>query len=223
MRRVTLTFDNGPTPGITDHVLDVLGRYGVNASFFLVGTQLMSVEGRVLAERAHAEGHWIGNHTLSHGAPLGEQNDMDAPEREIGGMHALLGPLAHESRFFRPNGRGRLGPHVLSQHACDYLVAHRATLVMWTHIPRDRVGAVGDWVVDAQHASSESDWPLLVLHDRPSGHDVPGGSMSQLHRYLEWALESGIQFTQEFAESCVPILRGEARMSLDPYVQRAVA
>ena len=35
---VALTFDDGPTPGITDQVLDVLKENDIVASFFLIGT-----------------------------------------------------------------------------------------------------------------------------------------------------------------------------------------
>lgn len=216
--RVTLSFDNGPTPGVTDHVLDVLKEYDVRASFFVVGKQLLLPEARALAQRAQAEGHWIGNHSMTHGQPLGERTDPDAAEREIGDMEELLGPLACEARLFRPNGRGRIGPHLLSPHARDLLIARRGTLVLWTHIPRDRGVAADAWVTDAQRASSDLDWPLLILHDRPSGHALPAGSMTYLSSYLGWARQANIEILQEFPDACVPIRCGEIRMPLEPYV-----
>ncbi|MEJ0024997.1 MAG: polysaccharide deacetylase family protein [Rhizomicrobium sp.] len=219
MKRVTLTFDNGPTPGITNHVLDVLKAHGVRVTFFVVGKHLLLPEARGLAQRAHREGHWIGNHSMTHGVPLGDRPDREVAEREIGDVDTLLGPLAHEARLFRPNSRGTLGPHALSPAARDHLVAHRGTLVLWTHIPRDRGVAADAWVTDAQHASRDSDWPLLVLHDRPSGHDVPAGAMAFLERYLMWARDSGIEFVQDFPDTCVPIRRGEVRMPLTPHVR----
>ena len=76
------------------------------------------------------------------------------------------------------------------------------------------------WVADAQRATTEHDWPLLVLHDRPSGHALPAGSMTYLSRYLEWARSSGVEIVQEFPDACVPIRCGEIRMPLEPYVQR---
>jgi hypothetical protein len=36
MKRVTLTFDNGPTPGITEHVLDLLSARRIQTTFFIV-------------------------------------------------------------------------------------------------------------------------------------------------------------------------------------------
>ena len=63
---LTLSFDNGPTPDVTPHVLDVLGRRGVKSTFFVIGEKLVRPANRALAERAHAEGHWVGNNTWSH-------------------------------------------------------------------------------------------------------------------------------------------------------------
>jgi peptidoglycan/xylan/chitin deacetylase (PgdA/CDA1 family) len=36
-RRVTLTFDNGPTPGVTERVLDILGQARLRSTFFVIG------------------------------------------------------------------------------------------------------------------------------------------------------------------------------------------
>ena len=63
MARVTLSFDNGPHPELTPRILDVLARRRVPASFFVLGSAMAVPEKRLAAERAHAEGHWIGNHT----------------------------------------------------------------------------------------------------------------------------------------------------------------
>lgn len=219
MPKVTLSFDNGPTPGITDHVLDVLKEYDVRTTFFVIGKQMLLPEARALAQRAHAEGHWIGSHSMTHGQPLGQRDDAEAVEREIGDMERLLGPLVHEARLFRPNGRGQMGPHLLSARARDHLIAHRGTVVLWTHVPRDRGVPADTWVADAQRATSERQWPLLVLHDRPSGHDLPAGSMSCLATYLEWARRSNIEISQEFPDDCVPIRCGKICMPLEPYVQ----
>lgn len=223
MTRLTLTFDNGPTPGITDHVLDVLNHFGVKTTFFLVGSRLCVPAARALAERAHRDGHWIGNHSMTHGTPLAERPDAHTALREIADMDALLGSLCHPDRLFRPNGRGKIGPHLLSAAARDYLLRSRGTMVLWTHVPQDRHGPADAWVADARRPFAEMDWPLLVLHDRPSGHDVPAGSMSYLEAYLEWALRSGIEIVQEFPDSCVPIRRGQVCMPLDPYVHGAAS
>ena len=72
---VTLTFDNGPEPAVTPRVLDILGNTGISATFFMLGSKLADTERRGIAKRAHAEGHWIGNHTMTHSTPLGRMSD----------------------------------------------------------------------------------------------------------------------------------------------------
>lgn len=52
---VALTFDDGPTVGITDQVLDVLQENEIVASFFLIGQQITD-ETRYLVKRAHDMG-----------------------------------------------------------------------------------------------------------------------------------------------------------------------
>jgi peptidoglycan/xylan/chitin deacetylase (PgdA/CDA1 family) len=58
-----LTFDDGPSAS-TDRLLAILRRYGVKATFFVVGTT--SDEGKALYRKIAAEGHVLGNHTFSH-------------------------------------------------------------------------------------------------------------------------------------------------------------
>lgn len=60
-----LTFDDGPTIGITDRVLDVLEENEVVASFFLIGRQITD-ETRYLVKRAHDMGCSIENHSKTH-------------------------------------------------------------------------------------------------------------------------------------------------------------
>ena len=49
---VALTFDDGPTPGITDQVLDVLKENDIVASFFLIG-QKITEQSEYLIRRAY--------------------------------------------------------------------------------------------------------------------------------------------------------------------------
>jgi peptidoglycan/xylan/chitin deacetylase (PgdA/CDA1 family) len=61
---VFLTFDDGPTPGITEQVVDILKTYGAYASFFCIGRN--AERNPELIKRIRTEGHTIGNHTYSH-------------------------------------------------------------------------------------------------------------------------------------------------------------
>ena len=103
---VTVTFDNGPEPSVTPRVLDVLARRGVRTTFFVIGNKLLIRDARACTERAHAEGHWIGNHTWTHSRPLGERPGAATADLEIGRTQAEIGVLSHSDRLFRPTGGG---------------------------------------------------------------------------------------------------------------------
>ncbi len=100
-----LSFDNGPEPEATPGVLEVLARRRIPAMFFVIGEKLRDPKARALAEQARDAGHVIGNHTLTHGAPLGRRGAAEALH-EIAETDALLGDLAAPERYFRPNGGG---------------------------------------------------------------------------------------------------------------------
>ncbi len=52
-------------------MLDILARRNLRATFFVIEVnKLAQPERRVLAERAHAGGHWIGNHSYTHSIPV---------------------------------------------------------------------------------------------------------------------------------------------------------
>jgi len=62
--KLVLTFDDGPDPDYTPKILDILSRYHVPATFFVVG---INAENNIpIVKREFKEGHEIGNHTFTH-------------------------------------------------------------------------------------------------------------------------------------------------------------
>src|SRR5258708_22845212 len=62
--RVYLSFDDGPIPGNTNRILDILKQYNAKATFFDQGSHIHGNEEYV--RRELLEGHHIGNHLVSH-------------------------------------------------------------------------------------------------------------------------------------------------------------
>ena len=213
---LTLSFDNGPEPEVTPGVLDLLAQRAIPASFFVMGRKLAAPGARDQAERAKAEGHWIGNHTWSHGVPLGLRTDAGVAEAEIGRTQDLLGELAHPDRLFRPNSGGVLGHGLLNREAADYLRDGAYTCVTWNAVPGDYRDPDG-WVETALAQCAAQPWTLLVLHD------LPNGAMANLPRFLDLAAERGARFRQDFPPCCLPMVCGEARPALTRYVSVEVA
>ncbi len=59
-----LTFDDGPTPRITEWILKILNRYNARASFFMIGNNMSRYPS--LVKDIVQEGHSVGNHTYNH-------------------------------------------------------------------------------------------------------------------------------------------------------------
>jgi peptidoglycan-N-acetylglucosamine deacetylase len=209
---VTLTFDNGPEPAVTPRVLDVLGNMNVKATFFVLGSKLADPERRGIAKRAFAEGHWIGNHTMTHSVPLGRVTDPSRVISEIVETQSLIDELAHPDRLFRPfGGGGELGTHLLNAAAVEILKNEKMTCVLWNAIPRDWEDPRG-WAEVALAQCLAQPWTLLVLHD------LPTGAMGRLRIFIDRVLDHGGRFRQDFPPECVPILRGQAVGALQPYL-----
>ena len=213
MTTVTLTFDNGPEPDVTPHVLDTLGRHDVRSTFFVVGEKMH--ERRNLAQRAHADGHWIGNHTYTHRVPLGMSAEPGAAVSEIERTERTIGDLAHPRRFFRPfGGGGLLDQRLLNREALTYLQKHAYTCVLWDVIVHDWSHPDG-WVERALALVFARSHALLVLHD------LPTGAMRDLDRFITAAKDRGAVFAQDFPTDCVPIECGRLTGSIDSYVSDA--
>jgi peptidoglycan/xylan/chitin deacetylase (PgdA/CDA1 family) len=202
MKRVTLTFDNGPTPGVTEHVLEILAARGIQATFFVVGNKLAQPRGRELSVRAHAEGHWIGNHTFTHTVPLGEKPDAEYARQEIEETQNLIAEFAHPDKLFRPRGSGLIGPHLLSNSALRLLQVGRYTCVLWSSVPGDWKDQNG-WVDRCISEVAERDWTVVVIHD------VENASLPRLPEFLDRLDSSGAEFQQDFPEDVIVTRRGE--------------
>lgn len=98
--RIALTFDDGPEGTMTPRVLDVLGKYQVQAAFFLIGEKA-----RVhpeLVVRMVEEGHIIGSHSLTH-AGLFPFKNRDKIYAELEKTRCILKEITGKRiNLFRP-------------------------------------------------------------------------------------------------------------------------
>jgi len=62
--KIYLTFDDGPTPEITEWVLQELQKYNAKATFFCIGNNIKKYPD--IFAKVIGEGHTIGNHTFNH-------------------------------------------------------------------------------------------------------------------------------------------------------------
>ncbi len=96
---IALTFDDGPNPTATPRLLDLLAEHQVRATFFLIGRYTLAQP--ALARRILAEGHTVGNHSMSHPRlPLCSHTRITAELTDAN--HAIEDTIAAPVLLFRP-------------------------------------------------------------------------------------------------------------------------
>lgn len=86
--QVTLTFDDGPHPGKTPRVLDLLREQQLTATFFLVGHAIRKNTFR-LVQRMVAEGHTLGSHSYNHDVNMALRRRGPSTVAYIRGQHEV--------------------------------------------------------------------------------------------------------------------------------------
>ncbi len=98
---VALTFDDGPVPGATEEILDMLEREDVPATFFVVGNLAHRYHG--IVKRTVEEGHQVENHSYSH--RILTRADEKLAHRELVACQNEIQKLTgRKPRWFRPPG-----------------------------------------------------------------------------------------------------------------------
>lgn len=118
---VFLTFDDGPTPGVTEWILSTLDRYDAKATFFVLGKNVELYPD--LYQRIKAAGHKIGNHTYSH--QKGWNMSLERYVEDVDFANDLL-----HTELFRP-------PYARITPSQARLLSQRYKLVMWDVLSRD--------------------------------------------------------------------------------------
>lgn len=144
-----LTFDDGPTPGVTDKVLDLLRIANAKATFFCIGQNVQLYP--EIYHRILEDGHCSGNHTWSHPDCWKVSSSNYIRDTEKASM--LI-----KSKLFRPP-YGKLTPSVMRTLRKNY------DIVMWDVITYDfqaRLDAAAVFNNVRKFAKSGS---IIVFHD----------------------------------------------------------
>ncbi len=118
---VYLTFDDGPIPESTPFILDTLKEYGVKATFFMVGENVLRYHD--LYNRIVEEGHQVGNHTFHH---LGSLKHMAITY----GQDVAMANELIKAHLFRP-------PHGWMKADVYWWVNRYYKIIMWDLVTRD--------------------------------------------------------------------------------------
>lgn len=99
LKKIALTFDDGPHPSYTEQLLDGLKERGVHVTFFVTGEHAELHPD--IIKRMQEEGHLIGNHTYSH-VQLTKKNREKFKEELIRTNEVLKEITGEEAQYVRP-------------------------------------------------------------------------------------------------------------------------
>lgn len=164
-KNLYLTFDDGPTPEITEWTLNVLKEFEAKATFFCIGDNIKKYP--EIFHKVLEEGHRIGNHTFNHlkgwkteteyylENTLKAQQIIDIESDQLGhSKTSLLAP-----KLFRPP-YGKIKP---SQ--TEVLLEHGYKIIMWDVISYDWDKDISKEQCLEYVISKAKDGSIVVFHD----------------------------------------------------------
>lgn len=131
-KEVALTFDDGPNPPYTNKILDVLKKYNVKATFFVIGKY--AERHPHLIKRIFEEGHSIGNHTFTHKSIM--RYSRKRAFYEIGTTYLLIRKWKKNTPLiFRPP-YGEFNPMVynIAEYFGYHIILWDSDGYDWTHL-----------------------------------------------------------------------------------------
>ncbi len=192
-KAVYLTFDDGPIPEVTPWVIDQLERYGVKATFFMVGDNISKYPEifRLVVEK----GHRMGNHTFNHIRGFSRkyftsysylentEKAYDLMREQMKGLNcseSQLRPL-----LFRP-------PHGHMGWAQYITLKRRYRIVMWDLVTRDYSKKLRGPQVLANVLRYTRNGSIITFHDSLKSWQN-GNLQYALPRAIEFFMEEGYQ------------------------------
>lgn len=117
VNRVALTFDDGPAPGATEYILDLLKKYNITATFFMVGKQ--ADDNPELVEKVRAGHQLVANHSWDH--PNFHEIDAAEQASQVLRNEAVLAKDQSPKLFRYPYGNSSCETNTLV-HARGYKI-----------------------------------------------------------------------------------------------------
>ncbi|MDE6276687.1 MAG: polysaccharide deacetylase family protein [Muribaculaceae bacterium] len=176
-KTVYLTFDDGPIPEETPWVLDTLDRYGIKATFFMVGDNVRR-HPELLAE-VRRRGHSVGNHTMHH--LQGMKTLTSRYLADVEEAQALI-----NTTLFRP-------PHGLLRWKQSHAIRAKYNLIMYDLVSRDYSRKLTPPQVLEKVKRYARNGSIIVFHDSIKASER---MRWVLPRAIEWLRNEGYDFAQ---------------------------
>ena len=174
-KTVYITFDDGPIPECTPWLLDLLDRYGIKATFFMVGDNVRKYP--ELYADIMRRGHRAGNHTMHH-----LDGSRVWARRYIRDVREAAGYI--DSDLLRP-------PHGWMRFGQKAVLSRHYKIIMYDLVTRDYSKYVDAERVFRNVRRYARPGSIIVFHDSLKSVDK---LREALPRCIEWFKEQGYEF-----------------------------
>lgn len=179
-KTIYLTFDDGPTPEITNYVLDLLTKYKAKATFFCIGNNLVS--NPELAKQILIKGHKIGNHTMNH------VNSWHINSKEYFNEYLqcenVINKLGTTSVGFRP-------PYGKINYFIYKKLIKYSKIYMWTFISGDYNKNKNPTSIIKSAKQNISNGSILIFHDSKKAFPVLSNILEPI---LDYCSQNNFEF-----------------------------
>lgn len=195
IKKAYLTFDDGPNYSVTADVLDILRRYNVKATFFMVGTLMEQNQGA--ARRVFEEGHLIANHSYSH--KYSElYASVDSFMNQINHSQEIIHKITNNKNYPKicrfPGGGYNSGVYGEIKQECKLkLEENDYRYCDWNALTGDAESAnpsASSIISRLKKTVGEKEDVVILMHDAPA----KGVTARTLPDVLDYLIECGYQF-----------------------------
>lgn len=178
---IALTFDDGPSPTYTPQVLAILNRYGIHATFFVIGSQAAAYPD--LVRQDYQQGNPVGNHSWSHPdllqlAPAQVRSQLQTTS------NAIQAATGVKPTLFRP-------PYGNTNSVIQSIASSLGlSTILWSVDPKDW-SLPGTSVIVSRVLNSTHNGSIILLHE---GGGDRSQTMAALPTIITTLKQRGFQF-----------------------------
>ncbi|MEK3848274.1 polysaccharide deacetylase family protein [Paenibacillus peoriae] len=184
---IALTFDDGPDPEFTPLLLDLLKKYNIKSTFFVLGRKAEKYPD--LIQRMHNEGHLVGIHNYVHWS-----NALMSPKRvreQVNKTANVINRIIGEKAFYYRPPWGVI-------NLFDFFLMKQFRMILWSVIVGDWKSSGGKQKIKQRLLSKLRGGAVIVLHDSGqtfgADRDAPAYMLEALNEFIIEALYTGYCF-----------------------------
>ena len=193
-KRVFLTFDDGPSKGVTTTILDTLKSENIKATFFVLGSRVDLYPD--IVKREYEEGHYIASHGYSHVYSqlyYSPQATLDEYNKSIESIRNAIGVNEYNPHLFRFPGGYSGGKYAeMKKQAAQLLAENEIVYVDWNALTADSAGAktTEDFIAELEKTVPKHNSVVVLMHDA-GNKNVTAEALPTIIQYFR---ERGYEF-----------------------------